>query len=590
MMIRRSPLFSCVTVLFALTLLGSTALQAQQTVSSRFRVLIPDFQPLNEEDDDFGKDLADELRDLIDDMLTHSAVDEDDIKDALKEYDLKMEGLNCTTARQLALQKNYQVVLCARYAGTKERWEIQRIQFVDSGTGEVFEVDDVLSADKMEEEAAREIVQAFALFVEQTRVAIFCRDYAASQQWENALQNCDRALELNPSSNTSRYTRANVLRQTDRHEEALEETQRVLEYDPYHQNGLLLGGFLASNIDGQEDLARDFYNRYLEQDPTNASVRVNVAYDLAQQGDALGGMLIIEQGVELDPDNVAFYEQLGNFAFAGAERVRREAALDGSDGLTAEVRELYGKAIAAYERVFLDKGEEMLVSQLRNVAAAQLTLGNQAEAVSFSERAIASHPEEASLRDVYARALYESGQISEAVTALSAIEEIDPDWPNLYLRMASWLIEDGRIDDAIPALESAVAHGATPDRAATPIFNYGLVNYVQPDVKNFPRFIELIPLAEGFEVSVPRREEFEFWHGYALFPYGVEISAPEDAADAERLASANRTLPMFQEALLHFQRGEGHAGRTEGLAWEQRVENVRAYIEIQERLIARANR
>ena len=53
-MIGRSPLFSCVTVLFALTLLGGTALQAQQTVSSRFRVLIPDFQPLNEEDDDFG--------------------------------------------------------------------------------------------------------------------------------------------------------------------------------------------------------------------------------------------------------------------------------------------------------------------------------------------------------------------------------------------------------------------------------------------------------------------------------------------------------------------------------------------------------
>ena len=49
-MIGRPPLFSCVTVLFALTLLGSTALQAQQTVSGRFQVLVPDFQPLNEEE------------------------------------------------------------------------------------------------------------------------------------------------------------------------------------------------------------------------------------------------------------------------------------------------------------------------------------------------------------------------------------------------------------------------------------------------------------------------------------------------------------------------------------------------------------
>ena len=65
MMIGRRPLCFSVTVLLALTLLGSTTLQAQQTVSSRFRVLIPDFQPINEEDDGFGKDLADELRDLI---------------------------------------------------------------------------------------------------------------------------------------------------------------------------------------------------------------------------------------------------------------------------------------------------------------------------------------------------------------------------------------------------------------------------------------------------------------------------------------------------------------------------------------------
>ena len=583
-MIGRSPLFSCVTVLFALTLLGGTALQAQQTVSSRFRVFIPDFQPLNEEDDDFGKDLADELRDLIDDMLTHSAVDEDDIKDALKEYDLDMEDLNCITSRQLALQKNYQVVLCARYTGTKERWEIQRIQFVDSGTGEVFAVDNIVSAEKMEEEAAQQIVQSFELFVEQTRVAIFCRDYAQSQQWENSLQNCDRALELNPTSITSRYTRANVLRQTDRYEDSLEETQRVLEYDPYHTNALLLGGFLASNISGQEDLARDFYNRYLEQDPTNASVRMNVAYDLAQQGDALGGMLIIEQGVELDPDNIAFYEQLGNFAFAGAERVRREAALDGSDGLTAQVRELYGKAIAAYERVFVDKGEEMLVSQLRNVAAAQLTLGNMTEAASFSERAIASHPEEASLRDIYARALYDSGQISEAVTALSAIEEIDPDWPNLHLRMASWMTEEGRIEDAVPVLESAVANGATPDQAANMIFSFAYSNYVQPQEKNYSRFIELVLLAKEFEVGLEAREQYDFWHGYSIFTLAIEAQTAED------VAGANRSLPMFRQALGLFQEGKGYADRTASIEYQVYVDNTNTYIEIQDAIIRRANR
>ena len=581
-MIGRRPLCFCVTVLFTF-LLGSMALQAQQTVSSRFRVLIPDFQPINEEDDDFGKDLADELRDLIDGMLTHSAVDEDDIEDALDEFDLDMEDVTCIIARQLAQQNNYQVVLCARYAGTKEAWQIQDIRFVDSGTGEVFEVDPVMSAEKMEQEAAQQIVQRFELFVEQTRVAIFCRDYAQSQQWENSLTNCDRAIELNPNSIASRYTRANVLRQMDRYEEALAETQVVIERDPFHENALLLGGFLATNLD-HTDLARGFYNNYLQLDPTNASVRMTVAYDLAQEGDPLGGMLIIEAGVEVDSENLDFYEQLGNFAFAGAEQVRREAEVDGSDGMTAQVAELYRKAIVAYERVFVEKGAETLVSQLRNVAAAQLQLGQVDEAIAFAERAIQTHSDDASLRATHAEALKQSGQITEAVAALASIEEIDPDWPNLHLRMGSWLIEAGRVEEAVPVLQSAVAKGSSPDQAGNMIFTHAYASYVQPQVKDYSRFIDLIQLAKRFEVSREGREQYDFWHGYSLFTLAIAVQAPETPE------SANRTLPMFRQALGLFQEGKGYADRTASIDYQVYVENTNVYLEIQDAIIRRANR
>ncbi len=582
-MIGRRPLGVFMAVLFALVLSDSTALDAQQTVSSRFQVLIPNFQPINGEDDNFGEDLAEELRDQIDEMVTHSAVDKDDIEDALDDFDLDWEDVNCIVARQLAQQNNYQVVLCARYTGTREAWQIQDIRFVDSGTGETFEVDPIRSADRMEEQAATQIVESFELFVEQTRVAIFCGDYAASQQWTNALENCDRALELNPNANTSRYTRASVLRQMDRFEESLEETQRLLERDPYHENGLLLGGFLAINLENEE-LARGFYNRYLELDPMNASVRMTVAYDLAQEGDPLGGMQIIEAGVAVDGDNIDFYEQLGNFAFAGAEQVRREAEVGGGDGMTPEVRELYGKAITAYQRVFAEKGAETLVSQLRNVAAAQLQLGQVDEAIAFAESAIASHPMEPSVRAIHAEALKESGQISEAVAALASIEEIDPDWPNLHLRMGNWLIEAGRVEEAVPVLQNAVAHGSSPDQAANMIFTQAYAAYVQPTQKNYPRFIELIRLAKDFDVSTQARETYDFWHGYSLYSHGIVLQAPET------LEAANRTLPMFRDALALFQRGKGYADRTESINYQQFVDATGTYIEIQDAIILRANR
>ena len=218
--------------------------------------------------------------------------------------------------------------MCAGYSGSEEAWQIQNIQFVDSGSGESFVVDPVMSAKDQEEEAAAEIVQAFSLFVEQTRVAVFCGDYAQSQQWESALQNCDRAIELNPASESSRYTRADVLRQTDRFSDALDEVKRLLEGNPFHENALLLGGFLAVNLD-DEELAREYYRNYLQLNPANAAVRMNVAYDLAQEGDPLGAMGIIGEGIAADPENIDFHEQFGNFAFAGAEQVRREAEVGG---------------------------------------------------------------------------------------------------------------------------------------------------------------------------------------------------------------------------------------------------------------------
>ena len=136
-------------------------------------------------------------------------------------------------------------------------------------------------------------------------------------------------------------------------------------------------------------------------------------------------------------------------------------------------------------------------------------------------------------------------------------------------------------------------HGAGPGNrrdGEPPIFNYGLVNYVQPDVKNYPRFIELVELAKQFEVSGPVLEQFEFFHGYSVLQRATELQAPETADDAARLRSANLTLAMFKEAIVLFERGKGHADRTAGLEFQVFMDNAVQYLDIQERLIERANR
>jgi tetratricopeptide (TPR) repeat protein len=553
---------------------------AQETISGRFRVLIPQFLPMNDEDDGFGDKLADRLRDQIDELNTHAAVSERDINNQIKEFKIKKEDVNCITARQLAAQANHQVVLCAQYSGSKEAYEVQNIKFISVGTGEEYSVDNVMSADKQEEDAATQIVDLFTLFVEQQRVAVFCGDYAASQQWESALENCNRALELNPTSNSSRYTKASVLRQTDDLEGALEEIKTLLESDPYHTDALLLGGFLAINLNDPE-LARSYYRNFLQLDPTNAAVRMQVAYDAAQAGDPLGGMEIIQEGIDASPENIDFHEQLGNFAFAGAENLRAEAALDGSDGVTDEVATVYRRAIAAYEKVFETKGAETLVSQLRNTAAAYLQLKEAAQSAEFSSRALEVHPQEASMWNIYAQALNELGQIEEAVAALSEIEAIDPDYPNLFLRMANWLLQANDIDQAIPILQKAVNQGSDADQAGNMIFGRAYANYIQPDEKNYSRFIDLMGLAKDFEITAETREQYDFWHGFSLYNLSLAVQAEETVASAER------SLPMFREALSLFQRAKGYADRTASINYAQFSEASTTYIEIQEAIIKR---
>jgi len=117
------------------------------------------------------------------------------------------------------------------------------------------------------------------------------------------------------------------------------------------------------------------------------------------------------------------------------------------------------------------------------------------------------------------------------------------------------------------------------------IFSRAYAVYVQPTQKNYPRFIELIRLAKNFNVSTQARETYDFWHAFSLYSRGIQLQPVPETVD-----SANRTLPMFQEALALFQRGKGYADRTASISFQQFMDATGTYIEIQEAVIARAER
>ncbi|MCH7530928.1 MAG: tetratricopeptide repeat protein [Gemmatimonadetes bacterium] len=572
------PLKLSLNLVLVALVLSPAALHAQ----GRFRVLIPYFLPLGDADDDFGKDASKELRKLINTLATHEPIEEKEIKDQAKRFDLKIEDLNCIMTRQLASQIDAQVALCAEYNELADKsWELQNVVFWDIASSEQFAVSDITVAEKDDEVAAQHIFNEFDRYVQQIRAHTFCSDYFASRQWENALRNCDQALDLNPDGIGTRYLRGRILYEMENYTESLGEMEKVLALEPLHQEALELAGYMSALRD-DDDRAREYYGRYLELNPANAAIRMRIAYDLARAGDPVGGMQVIEIGLEVDRENIDLWEQYGGFAFSAALDAEQDAALDAQNGggVSPEAQGYYREAIQAYEKVFEGKGAETPVGHLRNIIAAYIQLDEITNAVEVGARVLQTHAQEDVLWSIYADALQRNDQLTDAIAALDRVREINPSHPSARLRQGNWLIQAGRIEDAVAILKEAAANDPQrAEQAARLIFNDAYQKGYQQD--NFQYAITGMAAAKELpDLSETMVSQLNFWHGFSVYKAAVEEQAPQT------LATAEATLPKFRAAMdLFNQSGAYPASVNVNLG--ELLANANTYVEIQDAIIKR---
>jgi tetratricopeptide (TPR) repeat protein len=545
-----------------------------QEASARFRVMVPEIQPTDGADKKFGERLADQLRDLINDMATHQPIEERELRDALKQYDVDKEDLDCTRARQLAGLINAQVVFCGNYYREGEGFRVET-KFIDS-SGEEFPVDPVSVGEKGQEEAAQHIYQALQVQSDQARAAQFCGDYAASSQWDDALNTCTQAIELNPMAIAPRFTRGQVYRNLEQNEQALNEFLQVLELDPLHEDAMQLAGYLSALLNREED-ARNYYQQYLTLNPANAGVRMRVAYDLATAGDPLGAMQFIEEGLEVDGENVDLLKQHGGFAFTAALEANQ-----GQEEISPETAALFRKALASYGAAYEVEGAEMDVALLRNLVVAHINLDEVDQAIGLAERVLETHGDEATMWSIYGDALQRAGRIDDAIVALDRVLEVDPDYSSpVAVRKGNWLLQEGRTDEAVPYLQQAVERGEqSVDAVATLVFANGVNEGIQKD--DWGHAIRTIRLAKEFDVSDLTRQEFDFFLGYAIF------QSARAQAEPQTLETARATLPRFQEVLRLMQGCADYAQRNNREGNRQEFLNAtNTFIEIQDAIIRR---
>lgn len=588
----------------ALVAVAGTVRPAPVEAQSRFRVLVANFEPQDGAKKNFGQDVAKELRKQIDDMDTHAAVDDRAIRDALRKYDLKVDQMSCIQWRQLAVQMQWELVGCGSYRDMGGAYEVQA-SFQGAKVGEPFEVPAFTAPDS--KAAAQRVFNDFERYVGQLRLASFCVQYLQSQQWDNALENCERAIELNPNSVTALYGRAEALMRkaeamvsgdngeavlgdttatpdvdamtsaaeeelppeyTSLMREALEGFDQVLEVNPIHESALTAAGYVAAKL-GDPAAARAYYEQLIELDPTNVDIRLQLALDLARAGDAEGALLITEQGIEADPENVTLKEYAGHFALAAAQVMAAEAA--------PEATATFGKALDYYRASFEAKGAEADPTMLRNMLVTLNQLQRYDEAVELGKR-ITDVKRDASIWLVYSEALSNAGQVEESLAALDTVLAIEPSTPGVLRRQAQGLLQRGQLARARGAFQAAVQAGElSGDDVANMVFVFGYNDKCnrQPCEAG----LEYFSMAREFATSERIEDMSHFFTGYILYRRGEQVQKPETAA------SARQALPIFQQALEHLRAADAYtdqaANRTQMMAAAQQ------FIELQEALIKR---
>lgn len=552
--------------------------------TERYRVMVTNLVPIDDADDDFGKDLAKSLRKLINEFPTHQPVDEGDIKDMAKKFDLDHDELDCIRSVQLATQMNVELVFCGQYTENDDTKEVSLsgVRFSAPG-GTNFPIPDRTWGEKEYEAAAQEISGSFRTYVAQLRHKAFCADYYASKDWASAETNCTRALEMNPDDAQVRLVYAMLHREQGRDQEAYDEAMRVVELDPLNEQALQLAGYQATQM-GRRDEGRELYTRYLQLDPGNAAVRMNIAYELATAGDPEGAMLLIEEGLSLEGDNVDLLLQHASFATRAAQDIRGSASAD--EPLSPEVSGLYRKAVASYEKAYEVQGVEMDGDHLRNMIAGYYQLDLLDQAVSMAERALETHAEEVGIWSLYANILQKADRLDDAVAALDHVETLDADLPNVKMRQATWLLAADRVDEAFPYFQQAVQKGEQPAGVvARTLFARGHSRGIIP--KNWSYAERMINLSKQFESQLSDEEagELDFWHGYLLYNQGLEQGKPQT------LQTAQATLPKFREAarLFGLARVAAYTASQPSISLQQFRDATQQYIEIQSAIIKRGN-
>jgi tetratricopeptide (TPR) repeat protein len=567
-----------------LVALGGAAIAAPAAAQNeRFAVLVPIFANSAGAKGNFGKDVAEEFRKLLRDFPTHMPVDNDVVKGKLKEFGLKEEALmdsgnDCVQAQQMTVHVDARLVLCGTWREiSKDNYEVTA-KVVAPGS-DTYGMQPIQARDK--EDAAQKLLDEFGAYMEGLRVATYCHEAVGREDWAEGIAKCTEALEVNPASKNAAYNLASSHWKSGDLDQARQGFERVLEIDATYDDAILSLGLIAAEQGRTEDATRHFHE-YLTFNPGNVAVRLSIATEAAQAGGYDAALAIVEDGMaETEGEDLISLKE-----FAGAVSMNAAVRQMGETGTNdvGAARPTVEKGLGYLEEVYAAKGAEIDVTSLRNMFTAYRLLDQNQKALELGQMATTQHAEDPSIWSAYADALNRAEQTDEALAALDKVQEIDPQYANLYVRKALWNLQANNLDAAVAAAQQGLQSNAIDpqqvDVIAQQITNTGYQEKARSN--DFAGAMPYYDTAAQLAQTPQTKAMVAFFRGYSVYQLAVEREKPET------LETARATLPQFQRVVALMQEA---APYTQGKPLENNrqeiISGARSYIEIQELIINR---
>jgi tetratricopeptide (TPR) repeat protein len=177
--------------------------------------------------------------------------------------------------------------------------------------------------------------------------------YQAQEEYEAALADLDRALELNPEAPWAYIHRANTYRAIGDYESALADLQRALDLASDSSDGWLSRAYASRGLIyhnmGQYDQALADYSRAIELDPDSPEVYLNRGGTYANMAQFQAALADYDRVVELSPGDADAYYNRGT-VYAIIEQYEPALRdLDRALELKPEFAQVYGNRGLVYK-------------------------------------------------------------------------------------------------------------------------------------------------------------------------------------------------------------------------------------------------